>query len=122
VEDEPIIAFLVEDMLKDLGCAEVWMAGNVGEALDLIGRKVPHVAILDVHLRREVAYPIAVKLTELDVPFVFASGEGSGGLPAPWRDHRSVQKPFVIEELAAALSTVIAAPPGGSSSIADMPV
>jgi CheY-like chemotaxis protein len=122
VEDEPIISFLVEDMLKDLGCSEVWVAGHVSEALELIGRQVPHVAILDVHLRREVAYPIAARLTELDIPFVFASGYGSGNLPLPWKDHRSVQKPFVIEDLAAALSEVIAVPRGGSSSIADKPV
>ena len=59
VEDETIVSFLVEDMLTELGCAQVLHASGVSEALTLLQQRQPDAAVLDVNLAGEFAYPIA---------------------------------------------------------------
>lgn len=109
VEDESIISFLLEDMLVNLGCDEVHHAGSVASALSRIGDEPPDLAVLDVNLAGEPAYPIAEALSELRVPFVFATGYGASGLPRDWASHPVVQKPFTIGGLEAALHAALAA-------------
>ena len=41
VEDETIVSFLVEDMLTELGCAQVLHASGVSEALTLLQQRQP---------------------------------------------------------------------------------
>jgi CheY-like chemotaxis protein len=103
VEDETLVAFLIEDMLAELGCAAVWHASAVGEALSLIGERQPDAAILDVNLGTETVYPVASRLDAARIPFVFATGYGRKGLPGEWVRRPVVQKPFAAETLAAAL-------------------
>jgi len=107
VEDESIISFLLEDMLAALGCGAVQHAGSVATALARIGEETPDLAVLDVNLAGEPAYPIAEALDELNVPFVFATGYGASGLPVNWSTHPVVQKPFTIQGLEAALSAAL---------------
>lgn len=107
VEDEAIVSMLVESMLEDLGCDDVWYASNVTEALDLLGQRTPDAAILDVNLAGEQAYPIARKLAAAQVPFVFATGYGASGLRGEWTDRPVIQKPFQRDALAAALASVL---------------
>ena len=107
VEDESIISFLLEDMLVTLGCGDVCHAGSVATALNRIGDEPPDIAVLDVNLAGEPAFPIAEALKELGVPFVFATGYGAAGLPLDWAAHPVVQKPFTIDGLQAALRAVL---------------
>ncbi|WP_119459198.1 response regulator [Rhodospirillaceae bacterium SYSU D60014] len=107
VEDETIISFLIEDMLQELGCAVVWHAGDVREALALLRDRRPDVAVLDVNLGRELAYPIAAQLDAARIPFIFATGYGRDGIPDEWASRPVIQKPFAIETLAAALDSVL---------------
>ncbi|HRD29207.1 MAG TPA: response regulator, partial [Caulobacter sp.] len=61
VEDEALVAMLLEDMLADLGCVVVDTAGSLDQALgrleDIAGRADG--AILDVNLGGEQVYPFA---------------------------------------------------------------
>jgi|LNFM01.2.fsa_nt_gb CheY-like chemotaxis protein len=107
VEDEPAVAFLVEDMLQDLGCTAVWHASTVKEALDILRDHKPDVAVLDVNLRDELAYPVAEKLDAMEIPFIFATGYGRKGIPADWLIKPVVQKPFDAETLRDALNIVL---------------
>jgi CheY-like chemotaxis protein len=107
VEDETIVAFLVEDMLLELGCAEVWHAGAVAQALALLQDRKPDASVLDVNLSGATAYPVADRLAQMGVPFVFASGYGPKGIAAEWQDRPIVQKPFDQETLVRALEAVI---------------
>ena len=56
-------------------------------------------AILDVNLAGESSFPLADLLAAKGVPFVFATGYGSGGLPESWRDRPTLQKPFSHDEV-----------------------
>ena len=107
VEDETLISFLIEDMLRELGCAEVWHAAAVKQALTLLGERRPDVAVLDVNLGHELVYPLATWLEAEGIPFVFATGYGRKGVAELWGKRPVVQKPFGREALEAALEAAM---------------
>jgi len=114
VEHESVAAFVVEDMLFDLGAATVWHAANVAGALALLRDRRPGVAVVDVSLAGEPAYPIAERLKAADIPFVFVAGYGRDDMGRRWGDHVTVQKPLRPATLATALRAALhtaAAPP-----------
>jgi len=103
VEDEAIISFMVEDMLSELGAQDVRVAANVANALALIDSKKPDLAVLDVNLGGERAYPVAERLDADGIPFVFTTGYGKSGLDPRWTAKTVVQKPFTVPIMADAL-------------------
>lgn len=107
VEDETIVSFLLEDMLEQLGCAEVWQAGRIEEALAMLDQRRPDAVVLDVNLGGQRSYPVATRLDVMGVPFVFATGYGRPGIPDQWAGQPVLQKPFRLEGLAAALGAVL---------------
>src|SRR5690348_16116387 len=80
VEDEALVALLVEDALLDEGAQIVGPAATVSDALRLIDEaKVDgriDAAVLDLNLGGETALPVADRLAALGVPFLIASGYG----------------------------------------------
>ena len=109
VEDEAIVSFLVEEMLLDLGCAEVWHAGAVIHALALLDEKKPDAGVLDVNLAGALVYPVAERLAQLRVPFFFATGYGQKGLAPEWADRPVIQKPFDQDALGRMLASIAVA-------------
>ena len=103
VEDETLLAMLLEDMLAELGCEVLWTAHRVGKALELMAQSTPDAAVLDVNIAGDPVYPVAQALIERDIPFVFATGYGTRGLDDSWRDRPIVQKPFQMEHLSRGL-------------------
>ncbi|HEX8167550.1 MAG TPA: response regulator [Beijerinckiaceae bacterium] len=103
VEDETIVAFMIEDMAAELGAAEVRHAGGVAAALKLIAARRPDAAVLDVNLGGAPIHPVAERLDALAVPFVFATGYGRQGVPPQWAGRPVLQKPFPAEALARVL-------------------
>lgn len=99
VEDEALVAMLVEDMLADLGCEVIGPAGSVRAALEILGRETPQAAILDVNLGGEPVYPVADALMKAGVPFVLATGYGEAGVAEAYRGAPVLQKPFELGEL-----------------------
>jgi CheY-like chemotaxis protein len=106
VEDELLVAFLLQGMLEDLGWTVVGPAARVDEALAMLEAEQVDAALLDVSLNRELSYPVADALIRRGVPFVFSTGYESGRLPAAYRDIAYLQKPFQEAELGRALSTL----------------
>lgn len=103
-EDEFHILQLIEDMLTDLGCAVVDVASNLRAALDSAGTTQAQIAVLDVNLQGKTIYPVARALKDRGIPIVFSTGYGFAGIEAEWEPYPVIQKPFAIEELAAALA------------------
>ena len=60
VEDEALVAMLVEDALLDAGAAVVGPAATVSEALSLLSKENPDVAVLDLNLAGETSTPVAI--------------------------------------------------------------
>jgi CheY-like chemotaxis protein len=100
VEDEVMIRMMVADMLEELGYRVVAEAGDIGEAIKLAKSAEFDLAILDVNVNGKVISPVADLLASRNRPFIFATGYGSSGLPAEYRDRPALQKPFQIETLA----------------------
>ena len=96
IEDESLIAMHVEDLLCELGCQVIGVAGSVPKALELLTRVDIDLALLDVQLGDVPAYPVAAALKERNVPFVFMSGYGQ--VLEAWRDRPTLQKPFDLDQ------------------------
>jgi CheY-like chemotaxis protein len=109
VEDEALVAMLLEDMLADNGCEVVATAPRLAEALahakdtDLKF----DLAILDLNLAGENTFSVAQALKDRGTPFVFATGYGAGGLPPEWRDRPTLQKPFTSTDITQVLNETL---------------
>jgi CheY-like chemotaxis protein len=107
VEDELMIRMLLEDMLGELGHTVAAAAARIDEALEAAKTAKVDLAILDVNLNGEPISPVADALVARGVPFVFATGYGEHGLPAPYRDRPTLKKPFQLEGLEQMLLSAI---------------
>jgi CheY-like chemotaxis protein len=107
VEDENLVALLLEDMLAELGHMVVGPVARLDKALETAQREAFDVAILDVNINGEESYPIADALAARGIPFVFSTGYDKKSVPAPYSDRPALQKPFQrhdLEKLFAELS------------------
>jgi CheY-like chemotaxis protein len=108
VEDESLVAMLLETILEDMGCTPVGPASTVEEGLALAADAGQlDAALLDVNVAGRQVFPIAEALKARGVPFVFSTGYGEGGLPDAWRGHATVQKPFTESAIRDALMTAM---------------
>jgi light-regulated signal transduction histidine kinase (bacteriophytochrome)/CheY-like chemotaxis protein len=105
VEDNLIIAMNAEVILLELGARHVETAASVNQALGAIDRAVPSFALLDLNLGSESSIPVGMKLKELGVPFMFATGYGERApIPEALSAAPVVQKPYTNEVVEAALA------------------
>jgi len=110
VEDETMIAMLVEDMLADLGCVVVGPAHDLGTATALAGGgEAIDAALLDVNLAGRPVFALADMLRARGVPMVFATGYGEGGLREIDAAAPVLQKPYRAADLARALGEALGA-------------
>jgi CheY-like chemotaxis protein len=110
VEDEMMVAMMLEDLLTDLGC-EVAKAARLAKAIDLVETISIDGAILDVNVSGEAVYPLARMLADRGIPFVFSSGYGNSGHPAEFRGRPTLSKPFALNDLGPLLAHAIQAVP-----------
>ena len=105
VDDEALVAMLLEDMLADLGCVGAGSAGRVSQALELLADPAfaIDVAILDVNVAGESILPVAKAVEARGAALVFATGYGESGLPEPFKGRPILQKPFGFNEVSACL-------------------
>jgi DNA-binding response OmpR family regulator len=107
VEDEPLIAMMLEDFLDALDKQHAGTADSVAAALPLVAAGGFDAAILDVNLRGgEKSFAIADVLAEKGVPFVFATGGGGEEIAPEHRDRPRLAKPFTMDGVEKALSAL----------------
>jgi CheY-like chemotaxis protein len=107
VEDEPLIALMLADMLADLGFDVAASVTQVPEALSIIEKLTIDVALLDVNIGTQKIDPVADLLAARGTPFIFTTGYGNSGVPANHAGRAILQKPFHIDELANVLRSVV---------------
>ena len=104
VEDESLVAMLLETILEDMGCSPVGPVATVDEGLAMVAAETSlDAALLDVNVAGREVFPIAEALKARGVPFIFSTGYGEGGLPDAWRGQATVQKPFTESAIRDAL-------------------
>lgn len=107
VEDETMVAMLVEDMLIGLGHDPVGPVASIAEAMALIDEKPFDIALLDVNLGgKEKAFPIAERLEGMGIPYALVSGYDPRGIEA-CADALKLQKPFNQASLAATVAELV---------------
>lgn len=112
VEDEPLIAMMLEDFLDVLDKQMAGQADTVADAIELIeqggiDQRGVDAAILDVNLRGgEKSWPIADALAARGIPFVFATGGSQDGVIDTHRDRPTLAKPFTMDGVARALDSM----------------
>jgi CheY-like chemotaxis protein len=101
VEDEALVAMLLEDMLGDLGCEVLGPVMRIRDALAMVAQADARidVAILDVNVAGERSFSVAEALRAKGTPFVMSTGYDEGGIDEPWRGGPILRKPFLSGDL-----------------------
>jgi CheY-like chemotaxis protein len=107
VEDEGMVAILLEDMLEDLGCVVAASVATVARAEEVVRSTPVDVALLDVNLAGETTADFARALTQHPIPIVFSTGYGSNGVPTDLRNWPVLAKPFEPGDLRQAIESVL---------------
>lgn len=108
VEDETLIAMMVEDFLADLGWDVVEVAVTADRAMAIAEHADIDAAVLDVNLNGQSTFAAADLLSQRCIPFVFATGYGRDGVADRFRNVPTLTKPFHRDELDRALRLAIA--------------
>ncbi len=109
VEDETMIALMLEDMLAAFGCTVVDVAGTLTRGLALAADAELSLdgAILDVNLGGEMVYPVADSLVERGVPFIFCTGYGRLSPETNFAQVPILAKPYQQEDLKSILVSAL---------------
>ena len=107
VEDEPLIAMMLEDFLEVLGKTHAGTADTVEAALALIAAGGIDAAVVDVNLRGgEKSFPVADALAAGGIPFVFATGGSHDSVADAYRDRPTLPKPFTMDGVQKAIAAL----------------
>jgi DNA-binding response OmpR family regulator len=107
VEDEALVAMLLEDSLGDAGFGVEGPYATIEQALSAIARNPPDAAVLDLNLSGESSVPVADALAAAGVPFVFCSGYGDAGVPTRHAGRPVLAKPCDPATLVAAIRRLL---------------
>ncbi len=108
VEDEPLIAMMLEDFILSLGHEVAGPCETVGEALEAVAEKPFDLAILDVNLKGQSVWPVAAALRAKGIPFVLASGGHVEPPPAEFADTPMIEKPYTIDRVSPIIDAALA--------------
>ena len=109
VEDEYLVASLIEEILETAGCIVTGPIPRLAEAVDAADRERCDAAVLDVNLAGERIYPVADILSRRNIPFVFVTGYGV--LPGEYANRPRLCKPFKMVDLIDTLSDIVKSAP-----------
>jgi len=105
VEDEPIVALALEDLIEDAGGRPLY-AERLDEAFAIIAVHPVELAILDINVHGHRSYPLAEMLSALGVPFIFATGYGDALHPLEFQEIPTIVKPYSMADIEHAIETL----------------
>lgn len=107
VEDEPLVAMELAMEIEDAGGLALGPATSCEQALALIAREAPDLALLDGNLNGERINPVADELAASTIPFAFVSGYDREHLPEDHAQRPMIAKPFMGSEVAAMIERLV---------------
>jgi DNA-binding response OmpR family regulator len=107
VEDEAMIAGLIETILSTAGWSVVGPVATVERALETIEREQVDAALLDARINGHDAFAVADVLMRRRIPFIFVSGFTRKQLPPGYRHCAYIAKPFTSDAILALLDEVV---------------
>lgn len=108
VEDEPLIAVMIEEMAQDLGWAVGGSAHTEAAAFSLLDSSEPSLALLDINLGSTTSLGIAATCLDRHIPIVFMTGYTARDVPPQCGNAPVVIKPFTQEQLDRAIHRALA--------------
>ncbi len=109
VEDEMLIAIMIEDLLTEQNCRVVGPFNAVPAALAAARAAHIDLAVLDVNVRGEKIYPVAEVLAMRRIPFILLSGYGDDAVPRDRPGWTAHAKPFKAAKLTELLASRVSA-------------
>ena len=106
VEDEFLIALDIERILELAEASHISVSRN-RDALAALQNDRFDLAILDYKLNGDTSGPVADRLIELKMPFIFLTGASTLQVPPQYRTVTILPKPFDANSLIAALNTAV---------------
>jgi PAS domain S-box-containing protein len=94
VEDESLVAMMIEEVLSELGLRVIGPYATIHQALRAAKEIPVDAAVLDVNLAGQSVYPVVDLLIEKRVPVAFISGYGAESLDPRYAHIPFVQKPI----------------------------
>jgi CheY-like chemotaxis protein len=105
VEDEYVLAEDLREELERQGAEVMGPVATVDEALELLrSGPAPSMAILDINLGGEMAYPVADALRARNIPFILATGYDAQAIPKAYADVPRAEKPLEIRQVTSKLA------------------
>ena len=108
VEDELIIAMMVESVITNMGFEVIGPVVHIDQALRLVADGEFDCAILDVNIRGGNSYAVADLLIARDCPFVMATGYSDWSIPPHLIGQKRLTKPYSTEALESELKLLSA--------------
>jgi CheY-like chemotaxis protein len=108
VEDEPLIAMMLEDFILSLGHEVSGNCDSVNSALAEVEKGAFDLAILDVNLKGESVWPVAAALRIKGTPFVLATGGHVDPPPAEFATVPMIEKPYTIDRVTPIIDAALA--------------
>jgi DNA-binding response OmpR family regulator len=106
VEDETILAMMVEDALLDEGYHVVGPFARVAAALQAAELEALDAALLDVNVAGEMVFPVAEMLARRGVPFLLMTGYDRRILGKAHQDWPVLIKPYRLDDVVARLAVM----------------
>ena len=97
IEDEPLIAMMLEDFVDMLGHKVAGSVDSVPDAIAAVADGGFDLAILDVHLRGESCWPVADALADRGLPFLISTGGHTEPLPDRHAAAPNLPKPYTMD-------------------------
>jgi two-component sensor histidine kinase/two-component SAPR family response regulator len=110
VEDEPLVAMMMTQMIGDLGGEVLGPYATLGEALGAALGPV-EAAVLDVNVAGELIYPLAERLKASSKPMIFLTGYDAKSVDRRFASCAILTKPIDERELASVLAGLFEAAP-----------
>jgi DNA-binding NtrC family response regulator len=93
-EDEFLVALALEDDLLSHGCTIVGPFTRLDDAKRAAALEEIDIALLDINMNGQMAYPVADEFLSRGIPFIFMSGYGTSALPEAYRNTPRIPKPY----------------------------
>lgn len=109
VEDNPMLAYNLDDALRDSGVHVVGPALDLDSGLAFARGDELDGAVLDIDIGGRPVWPIARELRDDGVPFVFVSGDCDKGLPDDLSGAVCLSKPAGTDSILTSVCAVMKA-------------
>ncbi len=107
VEDEFLVASLIQDILETAGCVVSGPIPRLAQAVEAARAEPCDAAVLDVNLGGDQVFPVAEVLSQRRIPFVFVTGYATNSLPGEHHGRPTIRKPFRNQELLNTVSELV---------------